>query len=80
MIIHINIFVYLHDRSLSDFRIPTIQAHQSLVDLENSRDDLLFELHRIGHQNSRDRQALTQSGSGFVFLVIIWITASVLDL
>ncbi len=51
---------------LSDFQM--IQAHQSLVDLENSRDDLLFELHRIGHQNSRDRQALAQSGFGFVFL------------
>ena len=24
-----------------------LQAHQSLVDLENSRDDLLFELHRL---------------------------------
>jgi exocyst complex component 3 len=32
-----------------------LQAHQSLVDLENSRDDLLFELHRLGHNNTRDR-------------------------
>ena len=31
------------------------QAHQSLVDLENSRDDLLYELHRLGHNNTRDR-------------------------
>lgn len=37
-----------------------LQAHQSLVDLENSRDDLLFELHRIGHQNSRDRDLLKE--------------------
>ena len=27
-----------------------LQAQQSLVDLENSRDDLMFELHRLGHK------------------------------
>ena len=37
-----------------------VQAHQSLVDLENSRDDLLFELHRLGHNNSRDRDLLKE--------------------
>ena len=38
----------------------TSQAHQSLVDLENSRDDLLYELHRLGHNNTRDRWMKTQ--------------------
>jgi len=37
-----------------------LQAHQSLADLENSRDDLLFELHRLGHQNTRDRDLLKE--------------------
>jgi len=37
-----------------------LQAHQSLGDLENSRDDLLFELHRLGHQNTRDRDLLKE--------------------
>jgi len=37
-----------------------LQAHQSLVDLENSRDDLLFELHRLGHNNTRDRDLLKE--------------------
>ena len=37
-----------------------MQAHQSLVDLENSRDDLLFELHRLGHNNTRDRDLLKE--------------------
>jgi len=37
-----------------------LQAHQSLVDLENSRDDLLFELHRLGHNNTRDRDLLRE--------------------
>ena len=37
-----------------------LQAHQSLVDLENSRDDLLFELHRLGHNNTRDRDLLNE--------------------
>jgi hypothetical protein len=37
------------------------QAHQSLVDLENSRDDLLFELHRIGHKNPRDRKDISHA-------------------
>jgi hypothetical protein len=51
---------------LTDFCRHTLdlffsKAHQSLVDLENSRDDLLFELHRIGHQNSRDREGLTRT-------------------
>ena len=37
-----------------------LQAHQNLVDLENSRDDLLFELHRLGHNNTRDRDLLKE--------------------
>jgi len=37
-----------------------LQAHQSLVDLENSRDDLLYELHRLGHNNTRDRDLLRE--------------------
>ena len=37
-----------------------LQAHQSLVDLENSRDDLLFELHRLRHNNTRDRDLLKE--------------------
>jgi len=37
-----------------------LQAHQSLVDLENSRDDLLFELHRLGYQNSLDKDLLKE--------------------
>ena len=35
-----------------------LQAHQSLGDLENSRDDLLFELHRLGHQGSYDQASI----------------------
>ena len=35
-------------------------AHQNLVDLENSRDDLLYELHRLGHNNTRDRELLKE--------------------
>jgi hypothetical protein len=31
-----------------------LAAHQSLVDLENSRNHLLLELHRLGHKNTRD--------------------------
>ena len=30
------------------------------MDLENSRDDLLFELHRLGHNNTRDRDLLNE--------------------
>ena len=29
------------------------------MDLENSRDDLLYELHRLGHNNTRDRWSVT---------------------
>ena len=35
-------------------------AHQSLVDLENSRDYQLFKLHRLGHNNTRDRDLLNE--------------------
>jgi len=37
-----------------------LSAHQSLVDLENSRDDLLYELHRLRHQNTTDRDLLKE--------------------
>jgi len=37
-----------------------LAAHQSLVDLENSRDDLLYELHRMRHQNTKDRDLLKE--------------------
>merc|ERR1711970_731879 len=37
-----------------------LTAHQSLVDLENSRDDLLYELHRLRHQNTTDRDLLKE--------------------
>ena len=33
-----------------------LDAHKSLVELENSRDDLLFELHKLPHQSPADRQ------------------------
>ena len=32
---------------------------QCLMDLENSRDDLLFELHKLPHQNPNDTKMLT---------------------
>lgn len=32
-----------------------LHAHQSLMDLENSRDDLLFELHKIPNQKQADK-------------------------
>ncbi len=31
---------------------------QYLVDLENSRDDLLFELHKLPHQSTADKELL----------------------
>jgi len=33
---------------------------QALVELENSRDDLLFELHKLPHQNTADRDMLKE--------------------
>ncbi|KAF2365226.1 Exocyst complex component EXOC3/Sec6 [Trinorchestia longiramus] len=33
---------------------------QCLMDLENSRDDLLFELHKLPHQNPNDTKMLTE--------------------
>ena len=30
------------------------------MDLENSRDDLLFELHKLPHQNPNDTKMLTE--------------------
>ena len=30
-----------------------VEAHQSLVNLVNSRNDLLFELHRLGYNNTQ---------------------------
>ena len=35
-----------------------LHAHQSLTDLENSRDDLLFELHRLPSHSVQDRNML----------------------
>ncbi|XP_077496024.1 exocyst complex component Sec6 isoform X2 [Amblyomma americanum] len=35
-------------------------AHQALSDLENSRDDLLFELHKLPNQSVTDRNMLKQ--------------------
>jgi len=35
-----------------------LMAHQALVDLENSRDALLFELHRMGQKSVDDRELL----------------------
>lgn len=32
-----------------------LHAHQCLADLENSRDDLLYELHRLPNQSSHDK-------------------------
>ncbi|KAG1665256.1 Exocyst complex component 3 [Nymphon striatum] len=37
-----------------------LYAHQSLTDLENSRDDLLFELHKLPNQSPTDRNMLKQ--------------------
>lgn len=35
-------------------------AHQCLADLENSRDDLLFEMHKLPNQSPTDRNMLKQ--------------------
>lgn len=35
-----------------------LHAHQSLTDLENSRDDLLYELHRLPNHSLQDKQML----------------------
>jgi exocyst complex component 3 len=35
-----------------------LHAHQCLSDLENSRDDLLFELHKLTKQNTHDKITL----------------------
>nr|CAG4640730.1 EOG090X03GO [Eulimnadia texana] len=35
-----------------------LHAHQSLTDLESSRDDLLYELHRLPTQSTQDQQML----------------------
>uniref|UniRef100_A0A2R5LDR3 Putative exocyst complex subunit sec6 n=1 Tax=Ornithodoros turicata TaxID=34597 RepID=A0A2R5LDR3_9ACAR len=37
-----------------------LHAHQALVDLENSRDDLLYELHKLPSQSPTDRNILKQ--------------------
>jgi len=37
-----------------------LDAHKSLVELENSRDDLLFELHKLPHQSPADRELLSE--------------------
>ncbi|XP_063597351.1 exocyst complex component 3-like [Penaeus indicus] len=38
-----------------------LYAHQCLMDLENSRDELLFELHKLPHQNPNDTRVLKES-------------------
>lgn len=35
-----------------------LHAHQSLMDLENSRDDLLYELHKLPNQSTADKVML----------------------
>jgi len=35
-----------------------LHAHQSLTDLENSRDDLLYELYRLPSHSAQDNQML----------------------
>ncbi|XP_066603462.1 exocyst complex component 3 [Prorops nasuta] len=35
-----------------------LHAHQSLMDLENSRDDLLYELHKLPNQSQADKAML----------------------
>nr|CAG4642395.1 EOG090X03GO [Evadne anonyx] len=41
-----------------------LHAHQSLTDLENSRDDLLYELHRLPSHSAQDRHMLKAYFSG----------------
>ncbi|KAK3868957.1 hypothetical protein Pcinc_025706 [Petrolisthes cinctipes] len=45
-------------RWIADGRL--LYAHQCLMDLENSRDDLLFELHKLPHQNPNDTRMLKE--------------------
>lgn len=40
-----------------------LHAHQSLTDLENSRDDLLYELHRLPSHSIQDQQMLKVTNS-----------------
>ena len=35
-----------------------LMAHKALMDLENSRDELMFELHRLPQQSPTDRNTL----------------------
>ena len=37
-----------------------LDAHKALVELENSRDDLLFELHKLPHQSAADKELLQE--------------------
>ena len=37
-----------------------MDAHKSLVELENSRDDLLFEIHKLQHSSPADRELLSE--------------------
>ncbi|RXG59157.1 Exocyst complex component 3 [Armadillidium vulgare] len=37
-----------------------LNAHQCIMDLENSRDDLLFELHKLPHQNPNESRLLKE--------------------
>ncbi|KAK8375438.1 hypothetical protein O3P69_008347 [Scylla paramamosain] len=46
------------EKWISDGRL--LYAHQCLMDLENSRDDLLFELHKLPHQNPNDTRMLKE--------------------
>ncbi|XP_050707871.1 exocyst complex component 3-like [Eriocheir sinensis] len=46
------------EKWIADGRL--LYAHQCLMDLENSRDDLLFELHKLPHQNPNDTRMLKE--------------------
>lgn len=49
---------YVHQK-LSSLNNSTFEQ-QCLMDLENSRDDLLFELHKLPHQNPNDTRMLKE--------------------
>lgn len=42
-------------------KMMDVEFFQCLMDLENSRDELLFELHKLPHQNPNDTRVLKES-------------------
>lgn len=42
-------------------KVIDMKCFQCLMDLENSRDELLFELHKLPHQNPNDTRVLKES-------------------